>query len=216
MKFRIRKSIDFPIVDVAVMVTMDADKGAVPAAPQETASDLLPLDGGAPEAIVAGHDFFSSPRLSPDGRLLASYPDPWSVLPRAHLLMLLHPEPHRVVAVGCAADGSVEAMHRHPIEHLRVVEDDPQLLASLPQWYGASMSATLASPRVEAVAWDPGRAVARGGPWDLVLLLDGDPTTLRRNRTRTLEFFESCRSHMSADGILVLRVGVVLPDREAH
>jgi dipeptidyl aminopeptidase/acylaminoacyl peptidase len=31
----------------------------------------LPLDGGAPEAIAGGHDFFSSPRLSPDGRLLA-------------------------------------------------------------------------------------------------------------------------------------------------
>ncbi len=163
---------------------------------RETRHQQLAVADGSPTALYA------------DGRLLASYPDPWSVLPRAHLLMLLHPEPRRVLAVGCAADGSVEAMHRHPIEHLRVVEDDPQLLASLPQWYGASMTSTLASPRVEAVASDPGRAVARGGPWDLVLLLDGDPTTLRRNRTRTLEFLESCRSHMTDDGILVLRVGV--------
>jgi dipeptidyl aminopeptidase/acylaminoacyl peptidase len=33
---------------------------------------LLPLDGSrAPEVIADGHDFFASPRLSPDGRLLA-------------------------------------------------------------------------------------------------------------------------------------------------
>ncbi|HSQ38177.1 MAG TPA: S9 family peptidase [Acidimicrobiia bacterium] len=31
----------------------------------------LPLDGGAAEVVAGGHDFFSSPRLSPDGRLLA-------------------------------------------------------------------------------------------------------------------------------------------------
>lgn len=31
----------------------------------------VPLAGGEPEVIVEGHDFFSSPRLSPDGRQLA-------------------------------------------------------------------------------------------------------------------------------------------------
>ena len=44
----------------------------------------------------------------------------------------------------------------------------------------------LARPEVEAVAADPLRAVNSNEPWDLVLLLDADPTTLRRNRTRTL------------------------------
>jgi dipeptidyl aminopeptidase/acylaminoacyl peptidase len=44
----------------------------------------VPLDGSAaPEVIAAGHDFFSSPRLSPDGRRLAwltwDHPDmPWN------------------------------------------------------------------------------------------------------------------------------------------
>ncbi len=44
--------------------------------------------------------------------------------------------------------------------------------------------------------------------WDLVLLLDGDPTTLRNNRTRTLEFLHRCQARMRLDGILVMRVGV--------
>jgi len=42
----------------------------------------IPVDGGEPVPLVQGHDFFSSPRLSPDGRRLAwlswDHPDmPW-------------------------------------------------------------------------------------------------------------------------------------------
>jgi len=143
-----------------------------------------------------------------DGRLLASYPDPYTILPRAHLLMLLHPKPRTVFAVGCVADGSVEAMARHPVERLVVVEEDPELLRQLPGWYGPGMQAALSASAVHAVATDPLRAMTRSGPWDLVVLRDGNPTTLRRNRTRTLEFLRRCRANMSPDGILVLRVAV--------
>jgi spermidine synthase len=143
-----------------------------------------------------------------DGRLLATYPDPWSVLPKAHVLMLLHPAPRHVFAVGCVVNGAVEAMAAHPVDRLTVVEEDPDLLRALPSFYGSKMKAALKRPSVRAVATDPLRAVTERDDWDLVLLLDGDPLTLRRNRTRTLEFFRTCRSHMRPDGVLVLRVGV--------
>ena len=143
-----------------------------------------------------------------NGRLLASYPDPWSVAPRAHLLMLLHPAPHHVFAVGCAIDGSVETMALHPVDDLTVVEEDPDLLGALPELYGAGMEAALARPNVNAVATDPLRAVTMRSDWDLVILLEGNPLTMRLNRTRTLEFLRSCRAHMSPEGVLVLRVAV--------
>ena len=63
-------------------------------------------------------------------------------------------------------------------------------------------------PQVQPVISDPLRALSGSGPWDLVILRDGDPTSLRRNRTRTLEFLRSCRAHMNPDGILVMRVAV--------
>ena len=163
---------------------------------QETRLQHLEVTAGEPTAIYA------------DGRLLASYPDPYTVLPTAHLLMLLHPEPRRVFAVGCVADGSVEAMARHPVEELMVVEEDPELLRLIPGWYGERMEAALSTPWVSAVASDPLRAISRSAAWDLVILRDGDPTTLRRNRTRTLEFLRRCRAHMDPAGILVLRVDV--------
>jgi len=163
---------------------------------RETRLQNLEVAAGEPTAVYA------------DGRLLASYPDPWTILPTAHLLMLLHPEPRRVFAVGCVADGSVEAMARHPVEQLMVVEEDPELLRLIPGWYGPRMEAALSTPWVRAVATDPLRSISRSAAWDLVILRDGDPTTLRRNRTRTLEFLRRCRAHMDPAGILVLRVEV--------
>lgn len=163
---------------------------------RETRLQRLEISSGPPTAIFA------------DGRLVAAYPDPYEILPRAHLTMLLHPNPRRVFAVGCVADGSVEAMARHPVEQLVVVEEDPVLLRNLPEWYGSMVAAALSEPHVRAVTSDPLRAISESGPWDLVILRDGNPTTLRHNRTRTLEFLRRCRAHMSPDGILVMRVAV--------
>jgi len=70
------------------------------------------------------------------------------------------------------------------------------------------MEATLQAPPVQAVAADPLRALATRDDWDLIALLDGDPLTLRRNRTRTLEFLRGCKAHMHPGGVLVMRVGV--------
>jgi predicted membrane-bound spermidine synthase len=163
---------------------------------RETRIQRLEVSDGPPTTIFA------------DGRLVASYPDRYETLPRAHLAMLLHPDPARVFAVGCVADGSVEAMARHPVERLLVVEEDPILLRSLPEWYGKNVASALSAPHVQPEASDPLRALSGSGPWDLVILRDGDPTTLRRNRTRTLEFLRRCRAHMKPDGILVMRVAV--------
>jgi spermidine synthase len=165
---------------------------------KETRLQRLEVSSGPPTTIFA------------DGRLVASYPDPYEILPRAHLAMLLHPQPGHVFAVGCVADGSVEAMARHPVESLVVVEEDPVLLRNLPAWYGADVEAALTKPHVRPVTSDPLRAISKGGPWDLVILRDGNPATIRRNRTRTLEFLRRCRAHMSRHGILVMRV--VVPD----
>jgi hypothetical protein len=163
---------------------------------RETRLQRLEVSDGPPTAIFA------------DGRLIASYPDRYETLPRAHLAMLLHPNPARVFAVGCVTDGSAEAMARHPVESLVVVEEDPVLLRKIPDWYGVDMAAALQKPNVRSVTSDPLRALSGSGPWDLVILRDGDPTTLRRNRTRTLEFLRRCRVHMNPDGILVMRVAV--------
>jgi spermidine synthase len=146
--------------------------------------------------------------LYADGRLVASYPDPYVTGPRTHLLMLLHPRPYRVLAVGGASDGSIEAMLQHPVQRLTLVEEDPSLPGLLREWYGASMAGALDDPRVQIGDTDPIRALGAASTFDLILLLDGSPTTIRRNRTRTSEFFTACRDHLKPDGVMAVRVPV--------
>jgi len=121
-------------------------------------------------------------------------------------MMLLHPDPHRVLAVGCAADGSVEAMVRHPVTELLLVEEDPALIRRLRRWYGESYRTLLDGPTIRTLAHDPVRVLETQDMLDLVILADGNPSSLRANRTRTLEFFQGCRRAMAPDAILVLEV----------
>ncbi|MEX1309122.1 MAG: hypothetical protein AB1Z65_01760 [Candidatus Sulfomarinibacteraceae bacterium] len=162
----------------------------------ETRHQRLEVSAGAPAALYA------------DGRLLSSYPDVYSVLPRAHLIMLLHPDPRRVLAVGCAADGSFEAMIVHQPEELVIVEDDPQLLSFLRRWYGDDFHRALDHPAVRLSEAGPLNALNHSTGLDLIVLADGDPTTLRANRTRTTEFFRRCRAALGETGALVVALGI--------
>jgi spermidine synthase len=162
----------------------------------ETRHQRLEVSAGAPAALYA------------DGRLLASYPDVYSVLPRAHLIMLLHPDPRRVLTVGCAADGSFEAMIVHQPEELVIVEDDPQLLSFLGRWYGDDFHRALEHPAVRLSEAGPLNALNHSTDLDLIVLADGDPTTLRANRTRTTEFFRRCRAALDETGVLVVALGI--------
>ncbi len=166
------------------------------AAWRETRQQRLELSTGTPATLYA------------DGRLLASFPDPYRVAARAHLALLLHPMPTNVLLVGGTADGSVPAMLREPGVRITVVEEDAVLARLLPAWFGTPLMESLADPRVSLVRSDPLRAVRRHGPWDLIVLFDGDPTTLRHDRTRTVEFFRACARALNKGGVLVVRVGV--------
>jgi hypothetical protein len=164
---------------------------------QETRHQRLELSAGPPWSLYA------------NGALRASYPDRWQVAPRAHLLALLHPHPERVLLVGGLADGTLVPLLAHPIRSLDLVEEDPALPDLLSGWYDRDLEEALADPRVHVHATDPLRTVRGGGPWDVIVLLDSDPTTLRRGRTRTVELLRLCAERLSDSGIVVVRVGVV-------
>lgn len=162
----------------------------------ETRRQRFEASAGRPTAVYA------------DGRLAATFPDPFTTLPEAHLIMLLHTDPERVLAVGCTIDGSVEALIRHPVHELILVEDDPSVFRLLGRWYGDDFLGFLDRDTVRTLATDPLPALAHERNLDLVILADGDPTTLRGNRTRTVEFFTMCRRALNDSGVLVVRVGV--------
>jgi spermidine synthase len=162
----------------------------------ETRHQRLELSASEPAALYA------------DGRLCASYPDPYLTMQRAHMLMLLHPWPRRTLMAGGMADGTLISVLRHPVEHLQVVEDDPALVRLLPEWYGPEMAAALADTRVNAGTSDLAQALEQEPEWDLIVLLGGSPTTIRRNRLFSRELLLECRQHLAPDGVLVLQLAV--------
>ncbi len=165
------------------------------AAWRETREQRVELARGAPAALYA------------DGRLVSSIPDPYRAAARAHLALLLCPHPARVLLVGGIADGTIPAMLREPGVAVTIVEEDAVLARVLPAWVGEPLAAAFADPRVKLVTNDPLRVVRGGGPWDEIVLFDGDPTTLRYDRTRTVEFFRACARALTPAGVVVVRVG---------
>jgi spermidine synthase len=163
----------------------------------ETREQRLELAGGRQRALYA------------DGRLVATYPDPYRTVPRAHLLLLLHPHPRKVLAVGLLADTTLPALLEHPVDRLLVAEEDARLASLAPDWLDGALPAAVRDPRVEVRTGDPLRVVASlDRSWDLILLLDGDPSTMRRNRTRTVSFFAACGRRLAPGGLLVVRTSV--------
>lgn len=163
---------------------------------RDTRQQRIELAGGVPAALYA------------DGSLLAELPDPYRAAPRAHLLALLHPAPRRVLLVG-AVPGELEPyLLRHPVDRLEVVVEDPGLPALLREVGLEPGSARERTERLDLEVGEPLRVVRRGGPWDLVILADADPTTLRQHRTRSREFVAACRAALAPDGVLAMRVGV--------
>jgi spermidine synthase len=163
----------------------------------ETLHQRLELSDGFPASLYV------------DGNLAATVPDPYLTESRAHLLMLLHPDPERVLGVGCIADGTYSTLISHSYATtFRFVEPDPALSRLLPTWYSRRGLVENHTRDLETTPSDPVRAVRNEGKWDLVLLLDSDPVSIRSNRTRTVHFLQTCREHIDSHGILVLRTGV--------
>lgn len=166
------------------------------AAWRSTRQQRLELSSGSPAALYA------------DGRLLAVLPDPYRASLRAHLLALLHPAPRRVLLVGAVPGDLDRQLLCHPVERLDEVIEDPGLLDLLEQNRTLPELSVHDGARRHLVRGDPLRVVRGGGPWDLIVLADGDPVTVRQNRTRTVELMRAAAAALAPDGVLAMRVGV--------
>lgn len=163
---------------------------------RNTRQQRLELSSGSPATVYA------------DGHLLAVLPDPYRTSLRGHLLALLHPAPRRVLLMGTVPGDLDRQLLRHPVERLDEVMEDPGLLDLLEGSRALSELPAGDAARRHLVMGDPLRVVQHGGPWDLIILADGDPVTLRQNRTRTIEFLQAAGDALAPEGVLVMRVGV--------
>ncbi len=128
----------------------------------------------------------------------------------AHLPLLAHPNPRRVLLIGGGVSGTLAEILRHPsVEAVHYVELDPLVVEAARAELPAGQAAVLDDARV-TVAHVDGRLYVRegraGGPFDVIILDLPEPATGQLNRFYTAEFFAEVRAVLAEGGIFALRL----------
>ncbi|MBI4572469.1 MAG: hypothetical protein HY713_04175, partial [candidate division NC10 bacterium] len=160
-------------------------------------------------AVVRSAEQYS---LFVNGSPYAALPHPGpEVQVLAHIPMLLHDRPRRVLVMGGGAGGLLGELLKHPVEEIAYAEQDPLILEVFRRLPAPLTTFELTHPKVRIHSVE-GRLFLRRSEarWDLILFNLPVPATLMLNRYYTLEFFELARHRLATDGLLAF----VLPGSE--
>ncbi len=122
----------------------------------------------------------------------------------AHLAMVQHREPERVLLIGGGLRGVLSEIARHPVEAIDYVELDEALTDTARPYVSRATLDTLEDPRVNLIHTD-GRLFVKTAEekYDLVIVDVPDPATAVLNRFYTQEFFSEAEELLFEDGVLV-------------
>ncbi|HHT9140356.1 MAG TPA: hypothetical protein ACFYEI_06045, partial [Candidatus Tripitaka californicus] len=143
------------------------------------------------------------------GQHAFSFPNPYEYGPIAHLVMLEHPAPKRVLLIGGGVGGLLSEMLKYPLEELHYVELDPKLLGITRPYLPEEEKRALEDARVKVFYLDGRHFVkeSRGRyRYDIILIHMPDPSTASLNRFYTLEFFKEAKALLEPQGVLVTSV----------
>ncbi|PYM17744.1 MAG: hypothetical protein DMD81_08010 [Candidatus Rokuibacteriota bacterium] len=139
---------------------------------------------------------------NPDVALVNDYPEVQKML--AHLPMLLHPAPRRVLVIGFGAGGTVWSLSRYvALERLDVVEFVPGVIRAA-RFFPEVNHGVLGDPRVR-VTIDDGRNYLLVTPetYDVVSVDTLDPKHAGNGNLYTREFYAQSRRALRPGGIFV-------------
>ena len=120
----------------------------------------------------------------------------------AHVPMLLHPGPRRVLVIGWGAGATAAAAAAHPIERLECVEIEPatwEAAPLLPRVPRPARSATRASGSCSATGATT--CCARARPSTLIVSEPSNPWITGVSNLFTREFLEAARERLAPGGL---------------
>lgn len=128
----------------------------------------------------------------------------------AHLPMLLHPAPRRVVVVGVGAGLTPSRFLMHGPERLDCVDIEPAVFELIGPWFGGEW---LADPRVSRIAADGRGFLMHGeGTWDVVSLEVGQLFRPGVAAFYTEDFYRRVRDRLAPGGLVSQFVPVAFLD----
>jgi spermidine synthase len=119
-----------------------------------------------------------------------------------HLAALQVEHPRRVLLLGGAGQGLLPPLLQHGPERVDLVEPDAALLTLLRKHLPQGQRWALDDEVVRIHTRDPRAFLTRPDRYDLILLVQPEPTTVAASRTWTREFFALCADHLAPGGVL--------------
>jgi spermidine synthase len=149
-----------------------------------------------------------------DGRGTAGTITAWEDRSYAHVAMLLHPDPRRVLSICFGAGNSLSTLTQYPVERIDAVELSPGVVEAAP-FFRATNRSVLADPRVHLSIHD-GRnfLLTSRDRFDVIRLDPPELHTAGVVNLYTREFFELAREHLAPGGLFSIWVNVVMTPEE--
>jgi spermidine synthase len=120
---------------------------------------------------------------------------------QAHLALLLHPRPEKVLQIGFGSGGTAWAITRHPVKQINCVEITKAIIKANDQ-LPESNHGVLKDPRVR-VCIDDVRSylVKADDKYDVILSDSIHPRLAGNGGLYCTDYFRLCRQHLNPDGI---------------
>ncbi len=167
----------------------------------------------------SGHLVFSS--AGPEA--LAPGMEEQEAVEFAHLAMVQHQKPERVLLIGGGLRGVLSEIAKHPVKEIDYIELDEALTETARPFVSRATLETLEDPRVNLIHTD-GRLFVKTAAekYDLIITDVPDPATAVLNRFYTQEFFNEAEALLFEDGVLITGTlstpdlrGIVIANRNA-
>jgi spermidine synthase len=122
----------------------------------------------------------------------------------AHLPLLAHPAPHRVLVIGMGTGVSLAAAGRYPVDSIDLVEISPEVLDLSSRWFETINRDVMQDPRLRVHLEDGRNFVAfdDAEPYDVILNEPSNPWMTGVASLFTDEFFAQLRQRLRPDGVL--------------
>jgi spermidine synthase len=150
-----------------------------------------------------------------DGRGTAGTPTVAEDRSYAHLAMLLHPAPRRILNICFGVGNSLSSVAQYDVEHVDAVELSPGVARAAP-FFARTNRNVLHDPRIHLTIQD-GRNYLLSHPdrYDVIRLDPPELHTAGIVNLYTREFFELAREHLAPGGIFSIWVNIAYtPERE--
>lgn len=169
----------------------------------QSQADLLFYQEDAQTTVSVKKDKFKQLFLQQNGKTdSASREDECTQRLLAHIPMLLHANPQRVMVLGLGSGTTLGAAEKYPIKQLDCLEISPAVLRACSRFFAEVNGHSLDDPRLRIIIGDGRQHLTlTDQKYDLIISQPSSPWIAGMSDLLTREFFKLCRERLTDFGL---------------